>query len=327
MVSNLTVPNNAYGAGWNGSTNVPNENSVYDEMELRAPIAGPSFTGAATNTGSFGAPTLYVGSTNVAVALASFSSSDTNWNGNPIASGTITNLTTTRINSLDYYNLQNGDFWAEGFHAGNTFHSFAPLLYGTPLASGSFSDVTSTTNNPFVAILTSSTTTNSGFSFDSGNIKARDIGGGNDEFVAILSLAATNRIEANWGFIDVFTGPDSNDGAYFRLNNGYIQGVLAKSASYTRTATSNLVSVAPTVYHRYVLRTSSDRSYVTFWDLTPSGSGYVTNWTDSITNTLPTGTGELTGIGVVAINKATPSAINLIQLDAVGVRSLRILSR
>lgn len=128
-------------------------------------------------------------------------------------------------------------------------------------------------------------------------------------------------------FIDVFTGPDSNDGAYFRLNNGYIQGVLAKSASYTRTATSNLVSVAPTVYHRYVLRTSSDRSYVTFWDLTPSGSGYVTNWTDSITNTLPTGTGELTGIGVVAINKATPSAINLIQLDAVGVRSLRILSR
>jgi hypothetical protein len=98
VVSNLTVPNNPYGAGWNGSTNVPNENSVYDEMELRAPKASPSFTGAATNTGSFGAPTLYVGSTNVAVAIASFSSSDTNWNGNPIASGTITNLTTSTVN-------------------------------------------------------------------------------------------------------------------------------------------------------------------------------------------------------------------------------------
>jgi len=97
VVSNLTVPNNPYGAGWNGSTDVPNENSVYGEMELRAPKASPSFTGAATNTGSFGAPTLYVGSTNVAAALASFISSDTNWNGTPIASGTITNLETSTI--------------------------------------------------------------------------------------------------------------------------------------------------------------------------------------------------------------------------------------
>lgn len=69
VVSNLTVPNNAYGAGWNGSTNVPNENSVYDEMELRAPKASPTFSGTLTNTGSIGAPTLYVGTINGVVPV------------------------------------------------------------------------------------------------------------------------------------------------------------------------------------------------------------------------------------------------------------------
>lgn len=69
VVTNLTVPNNAYGAGWNGSTNVPNENSVYDEMELRAPKANPTFSGTLTNTGSIGAPTLYVGTINGVVPV------------------------------------------------------------------------------------------------------------------------------------------------------------------------------------------------------------------------------------------------------------------
>jgi len=69
VVTNLTVPNNAYGAGWNGSTNVPNENSVYDEMELRAPKASPTFSGTLTNTGSIGAPTLYVGTINGVVPV------------------------------------------------------------------------------------------------------------------------------------------------------------------------------------------------------------------------------------------------------------------
>jgi len=73
VVSNLTVPNNAYGAGWNGSTNVPNENSVYDEMELRATKASPTFSGALTNTGSIGAPVQYVGTTNIAEHLAKVS--------------------------------------------------------------------------------------------------------------------------------------------------------------------------------------------------------------------------------------------------------------
>lgn len=41
----LNVPDGAYGAGWNGNLEVPTKNAVYDEMELRAPKASPTFTG------------------------------------------------------------------------------------------------------------------------------------------------------------------------------------------------------------------------------------------------------------------------------------------
>lgn len=44
----VNVPDVAYGAGWNGNTEVATMNGVYDEMELRAPKASPTFTGTVT---------------------------------------------------------------------------------------------------------------------------------------------------------------------------------------------------------------------------------------------------------------------------------------
>lgn len=44
-----SVSDTAYGGGWNGDTTVaPSKNAVYDEMELRAPKASPTFTGTVT---------------------------------------------------------------------------------------------------------------------------------------------------------------------------------------------------------------------------------------------------------------------------------------
>ncbi len=44
-----SISDTAYGAGWNGDTTVaPSKNAVYDEMELRAPKASPTFTGTVT---------------------------------------------------------------------------------------------------------------------------------------------------------------------------------------------------------------------------------------------------------------------------------------
>ncbi len=49
----LTIPINvsdaAYAAGWNGDTGIAaSKNAIYDQMELRAPKASPTFTGQAT---------------------------------------------------------------------------------------------------------------------------------------------------------------------------------------------------------------------------------------------------------------------------------------
>lgn len=50
-----SVNDDAYGAGWNASTNVPTKNAVYDQMELKAPLISPTFTtptlGVASATG------------------------------------------------------------------------------------------------------------------------------------------------------------------------------------------------------------------------------------------------------------------------------------
>lgn len=43
------ISDTAYGAGWNAdTTTAPSKNAVYDEMELRAPKASPTFTGTVT---------------------------------------------------------------------------------------------------------------------------------------------------------------------------------------------------------------------------------------------------------------------------------------
>jgi hypothetical protein len=50
----LEVLDEAYGAGWNGSFEVPTKNALFDKIELLAPLVSPSFTtpniGAATGT-------------------------------------------------------------------------------------------------------------------------------------------------------------------------------------------------------------------------------------------------------------------------------------
>lgn len=48
-VGPLSMPDDtAYGAGWNASIVAPTQNSVYDQMELRAPLASPTLTGSPT---------------------------------------------------------------------------------------------------------------------------------------------------------------------------------------------------------------------------------------------------------------------------------------
>lgn len=45
FAQSVSVPDDAYGAGWDGSAQVPTKNALYDQVELKSNIASPTFTG------------------------------------------------------------------------------------------------------------------------------------------------------------------------------------------------------------------------------------------------------------------------------------------
>ena len=88
----------AYGAGWDGVTDVaPSKNVVYDEMELRAPKANPFFTGLLTETSTAAEESAPLG--NELLTADGWTSTD--WTGD-FASGFDHNTgnTTALLNSL-----------------------------------------------------------------------------------------------------------------------------------------------------------------------------------------------------------------------------------
>ena len=47
--TDVEVSDEAYGVTWNGSVEVPTKNAVYDQIELKANLASPTFTGTVTS--------------------------------------------------------------------------------------------------------------------------------------------------------------------------------------------------------------------------------------------------------------------------------------
>jgi hypothetical protein len=70
-----TVPDDAYAVGWNGSTQVPTKNAIYDKIETLAPLASPTFTGTLTT------PAIKItgGSPGVGKVLTSDADGDATW--------------------------------------------------------------------------------------------------------------------------------------------------------------------------------------------------------------------------------------------------------
>ena len=56
----VSVPDEAYGAGWNASTEVPTKNAVYDEIESLPTLAAGTYTPTLTGTANVASSTAYV---------------------------------------------------------------------------------------------------------------------------------------------------------------------------------------------------------------------------------------------------------------------------
>lgn len=351
IVSNLTVPNNAYGAGWNGSTNVPNENSVYDEMELRAPKASPAFTTSATIGGTnildyaathlteaeasalyhrtnstltrvagIGAGTtgdlLYrdaTGWTNLAkgmqgqflavtAAVPAWSNAPA-WDGSPIESGTITNMSTTRINGVVPVQQEKGAlFW--------DFISAPPFMTALSLSSGASFPTTGTTNDPFALIAqTGGSSANSGHGYYSGASSYNVAGGEEWEFGWYIHK--TNNVGFRTGLLDVLSATAAaTDGIYIeQQTNGTYRGVSVANASLSATASSYVPVEDSTIQYKGTWAVAANPTNVVYTIYTNG----VLAWTDTVSSNIPTNSARLTGLGFFSWHGGSGSGTNLIR--------------
>lgn len=264
---------------------------------------------------------------NGTVTGGGLTSSDTNWNGNPIVTGTITNLTTEKINSLSYYSVENGDAFSDGDNFGTYTEIFYPNWYGIAIAGGSPGSQSATTNNPSTLQLNASASANSGYAYMSGTT-AEDLGSGGKQFFAIVAFPVTNLVAARIGFQDSSSDAEPTDGAYVRMANGYVYGVLRNNSTETVTTTSNRMTASSTAFYRVGTTVNTDQASVRFWLLTATSPGvFTTNWTASVTNTLPTGTSRLTGHGVEFHHTSGSAGTTIGIVDALSKRNTRLLTR
>jgi len=109
---------------------------------------------------------------------------------------------------------------------------------------------------------------------------------------------------------------------------GYLRGVVYNNGSATYTTTSNLLTASTNSYYRAVTRCASDGTGASFFLLTATGPGtYTTNWTDTLTATLPSGASRATGAGIIVHDTVGSASKELVRVDALGHRFTERLIR
>ena len=169
------------------------------------------------------------------------------------------------------------------------------------------------------SIKSSSTTTNSGYLWETGPnavlIK------GSEEFESIIvpvDVGANTTVRI--GFLDNTTSADAVDGIYFEYS-GSGAVILKTSSNSTRTSSSTIATVSAATVYKFKIVVNSNATSVTgfIYDSSNSLLG-----SQAITTNIPTGASRFCGHGIIATNSGT-SAIGLLQIDYMQVK--KTLSR
>lgn len=241
------------------------------------------------------------------------------WDGSAIASGTITNLTTESITyrGRRLFNPMNGDVWADGYGTISSAANYFNPLYGAALAAGTVS-ASGTQDHPSYASISSSASANSGYGYGGVNLYFE----GSEIGTAIFYVVTTNNLVVKSGFqANVNAAAEAGNGAYCRIENGYIFGRVVLNDVVTTSSTSN--QVAASTWYTTETEINSDATSATFRLYNDSGTLV---WSDTITASLPTAYNRVTGFGVTAF-QSTGATTALIYLDALGVQFNRKLTR
>lgn len=337
MTGDLSVPDEAYGAGWDSSVEVPTKNAVYDQVELRLPKAGGTMGGTLTLSGtaaagtsnSIAASTKYVDDAVAASPGGGSVATDAIWDASgDLAVGTGPNtsakVTVGKVGDYLYYDGTNltwkgardvwiaeseflttvtsGDFAAAGVNGGAGFTGGSSGELGRPGIVTGNTGITST--NGYTAFTT----------------RATGIAGNREHFgeIGIKTSAALPSAQPYVlliGFQDAVTAAQV-DGAFLRLSTfGDVWQAVTVSNSSVTTNDVTLPAAAGTWYDFRVDMASGGSNAV----FSSSGVPFATNSVN-----VPTGASRLYGFGVLAIDDGgLTNYTQTITLDYVRVGGLR----
>lgn len=247
------------------------------------------------------------------------------WDGSPIASGTITNLTTERINGKRMFLRREGGFFEDGTGAGTSAQQmFGPTLSGFATSSGTVAtdySYTGSATDPGRVYVASSATANSGYTY--GGFNAIYLLAGN-EFVTVGTyVLVTNLVVARWGLIDQYNTTEPTDGVYFEMANGNIYGKTSNNSSRSTTSSVYVPVESYTVRLNTEIELNSAASTATFRIYTNS----VLAWTDSLSANIPTTVNRYTGPGFTTYHTSGSAGLNIMALGWFGVDLGRTLNR
>lgn len=239
---------------------------------------------------------------------------------NQNTTGSAATLTTARnINGTSFNGSANIDVtetetvykqYTEFLAAATTMN---PPYTGAAVASGTCAASTTNAsgNRQGVVRITSSTTTNSGYRWQTDATSIRIKGG--EEFTAgiapvDLSANTTGRI----GFLDNTTSADAVDGIYFEwAGSGNI--TLKTSNNSTRTTSSTITTMSANTWYKVKIVVNSNATSVTGYVYDASGT-LISSQTN--TTNIPTAAGRETAAGAIVTNVGT-TATALCDLDFI----------
>lgn len=181
------------------------------------------------------------------------------------------------------------------------------------VASGTSTGVSGSLKHPGVRNLTSSTTQNSGYGYNTTSNSILLCGG--EKTTIIFKTASTiTGITRRLGFHDTIDQNDANDGVYAEIIDGVITGKT--SSAGTRSATTATYTLTASTWYRLVIQLNSDATAATFYLYADDSNTLL--WSSILNTNVPNSVGRETGHGDISTYNGT-SAITIGSIDYMDI--------
>lgn len=187
------------------------------------------------------------------------------------------------------------------------------------IASGTITAQTGSSAHPGVQRISSSTTTNSGYSYLMNT--SVFLLAGQEESNYIFNLTTSALTIVKMGFHDSTTSSLPVDGAYINITTTTLSGKTTNNSTASTTGTSYTLTVG--TWYRCKIVVNSNATRVDYYLYAENGTLL---WTDYLLTNIPTTAGRECGHGIVATNSGTV-ALGLIEIDYMDCYIPRVLVR